>query len=528
MTDPRIAQARLAIERIPLSPLVPAKPTGKQLAFLANMGPEALYGGTTRSMKSWAALMAALQYACVPGYAAIIFRKERASLKLPGGLIPISQSWLANKAHWSGEDFQWTFPSGATLNFGYLLNPDDLIKYQSSSYAFILFEEIAEWPTDTEWRFMGSRLTPVKDPDGTLPKCKCHGWSIADVPMRKRATANPGGPGQAWVRQHFIIPHRAGVKGIFHPASYRDNPFLDQEEYERTTSSMKAIDKARALGGDWDITAPGDRFSRDWFRAHGGESRLIDPDDKSGQWKAILPTLSLTRRWDLATTKPNVQNKDPDWTVGFLVGHRRHNGEDEWYLIDCVRFRATAGERNLMMRKQSERDDKRYKRKVPIRVEREPGALARTAIKMMKAAFFSGMNFRGVPSKIKKEDRIDQLAAAAEDGEVWTVIGPWNEAFWDEGDAYGHPGVHDDQLDAAAGGMHDLGRRGTVKSSGRQQRDMDDNAPSDGENQSGYPTEAELRASMRAEHQVGGFEDESEWSMADIFSSFDASSSPFG
>lgn len=489
-------------------------------AFVAGEG----WVVTGNSMKSWAALMAALQFVCVPGYSAIIYRRERASLKLPGGLIPISQSWLANKAKWSGDDFQWTFPSGATLNFGYISNPDDLIKYQSTAYQFILFEEVAEFPTDTEWRFMFSRCTPHLDPNGVLPKCKCHGWSLADVPLRMRATANPGGPGQAWVRQNFIIPHRNGVQGIFHPASYKDNPFIDQSEYEQMVSKMKAIDRARALGGDWDITAPGERFSRDWFMNHGGETRVIDPNAKGGHWREIAPTLSLVRRWDLATTKPNVNNRDPDWTVGALVGHRKWNGEDQWYIIDIARFRATSGERNAKMRKIAERDSKRYKRQVPIRVEREPGALARTALKMMKSLYFSGLNFRGVPSKVRKEDRIDQLAAAAEDGEVWIVMGEWVEPFLDEADAFGHPGVHDDQLDAVAGGMSDLGRGGSAKSSGRQQREIDDNAePSEGEQSMAYPSNDEI--STRVKSSVGGFAEfgNDEASMSDIYASFDGS-----
>lgn len=522
MQEDQLTAAREALSRVPISPLVPARPTGKQMAFLANMGREALYGGTARSMKSWAALMAALQFACVPGYSAIIFRRERASLKLPGGLIPISQGWLANKAKWSGEDFQWTFPSGATLNFGYIQNPDDLIKYHSSSYHFILFEEVAEFPTDTEFRYMFSRLTPSLDVAGDLPRCKCHGWSVADIPLRMRATANPGGPGQAWVRQNFIIPHRSGVQGIFHPASYKDNPYLNQEEYAETVGRLKSIDRMRLLGGDWDITAPGERFARQWFQEHGGETRVIDPNAKGDHWKEISSTLSMVRRWDLATTKPNVGNRDPDWTAGALVGHRKWNGEDQWYIIDMQRFRVTSGERNMKMRKAAERDSKRYKRKIPVRVEREPGALARTALKMMKAMYFSGLNFRGVPSKVRKEDRIDQLAAAAEDGEVFIVLGDWVEAFLDEADAYGHPGVHDDQLDAVAGAMTDLGRGGSAKSSGRQQRDIDDNAAeiTDDEGMA-YPSTSDMSES-RVKSSVGGFmEFDEETSMADIYASFD-------
>lgn len=524
--DPRIQAAIEAMAKVPLSPLVPVPPTGKQRAFLANMGKEAFYGGTARSMKSWAALMAALQFECVPGYAAMIFRKERTSLVLPDGLIPISQQWLGDQARWNGENHQWIFPSGATLNFGYLQNTDDLLKYHSSSYSFILFEELPEWPTDAEYLYMFSRLTSKVDADGRMPRCKCHGWSVADIPVRMRGTGNPGGPGMAWVKQRFIAPWRAGEKpGIFHPASYKDNPYINHAEYEDTVSRMRKIDQMRLIGSDWDVASVGDRFMRSWFTEHRGETRLIDPNDKNGHWQEILPTLSIVRRWDLATTRPNKQNKDPDWTAGALVGHRKIGGEDEWYLIHVARFRATAAERNDLMRKQAARDDKWCKRRVKIRVEREPGAQARGGLKLMKAAHFSGLDFRGVPSRIRKEDRIDALAAACEDGEVWTVLGDWNGHLFDEAEMYGHAGVHDDQLDAIAGAMHDLGRGGTGKSSGRVQREIDANAELiDGGSSMAYPSTADLVRSVRAEHQVGGFE--SEMDMAAIMASFDRQ--PFG
>src|SRR5262249_51961755 len=49
----------------------------------------------------------------------------------------------------------------------------------------------------------------------------------------------------------------------------------------------------------------------------------------------------------------------------------------------------------------------------------------------------------------------------------------WVEAFLDEADAFGNPGVHDDQLDAVAGAMYDIDRGGG-KTTTRAVSDYDD------------------------------------------------------
>ena len=65
--------------------------------------------------------MAALMYVDVPGYSAIILRKDTQRLRLSGGLIPRSQQWLAGKgATWSESDRRWTFPTGGAGGTAFL------------------------------------------------------------------------------------------------------------------------------------------------------------------------------------------------------------------------------------------------------------------------------------------------------------------------------------------------------------------------------------------------------------------------
>src|SRR5947209_9360444 len=128
----------------------PLEPAPRQEAFLRLRALEALFGGAAGGGKSIALLMAALQYADVPGYHALLLRPSLTEFELPGGLIELAHEWLANtKAEWSGETRSWRFPGpgrsgagGATLRFGYLEGQKDVARYQGASFSFLGFDEL--------------------------------------------------------------------------------------------------------------------------------------------------------------------------------------------------------------------------------------------------------------------------------------------------------------------------------------------------------------------------------------------------
>jgi hypothetical protein len=76
------------------NPLVPHEPTPRQAAFLMLECLEAFYGGAGGGGKSDALLMAALYYADIPGYNALIIRRNLADLAMPGALMERAHEWL--------------------------------------------------------------------------------------------------------------------------------------------------------------------------------------------------------------------------------------------------------------------------------------------------------------------------------------------------------------------------------------------------------------------------------------------------
>src|SRR5262249_13851241 len=110
------------------------RPTVRQAELLLHAeAPEALYGGAAGGGKSDALLMAALQFVDVPSYRALLFRRTYGDLALPGALMCRAFEWLGGTpARWSDTTKTWTFPSGATLTFGYLDTANDRFRYQSS------------------------------------------------------------------------------------------------------------------------------------------------------------------------------------------------------------------------------------------------------------------------------------------------------------------------------------------------------------------------------------------------------------
>lgn len=408
-----------------LTKYIPYDPTPKQRAFLLmNDSKEILYGGAAGGGKSVAQLMAALQYVDVPGYSAILFRKTYADLSLPGALIDMSKQWLmpfveSKEVKWSEKDKQYVFPSGATLNFGYLESGNDCYRYQGAEFQYIGMDEVTHIDP-ANYRYLFSRLRKPK----TLA-----------VPLRFRATANPGGAfGEYYYQRFFVEGPDAGR--IFIGAGIDDNPYLDAEAYKESLAELDPVERERLLNGNWEIKANGDMLNRHWFQ-------VVPAAD-------VPLNAQHVRYWDMASTDPKKRKgknkREPDWTVGFKLAMY----QGMYWIEDIVRVQKTPHDVEILV-KQTARDDGFG---CAIRMEQEPGSSGAITTDHYARNVLQGYNFLGVASSGSKVERARTASAAAEGGKIFVVHTCRNLLpFLDEADLFPY-GMHDDTIDGLSGAFN--------------------------------------------------------------------------
>ncbi len=390
----------------------------KQAEFLMCPIKEVLFGGSAGPGKTWAMLMAALMYVEIPGYSAIILRKSYNDLSQPNCPIPLSQEWLAGSgARYSATKFMWTFPSGATLSFGYLQNEMDKHRYQGAAFQFIGFDELTQH-SETSYRYLFSRLRKSKE---------------LDVPLRMRSTSNPGGVGHEWVKQRFLV--ESAPDRVFIPAGLKDNTKLDVDSYLQSLSNLDPVTKRQLLDGDWTARESGGKFKREWFEI-----------------KDVLPAgCRAVRFWDLAGTKPT-KGRDPDYTAGVLMAER----DGVYYIVDVQRMRGTPQEVEQLVKTTAEVDIQAFPA-LETCMEREPGSSGVNVADRYARDVLKGFTFYAIKSTGDKELRANPLSSACEAGNVKLMRARWLLPFLDELEAFPN-GSHDDQVDAASGAFTRLSK----------------------------------------------------------------------
>lgn len=178
-------------------------------------------------------------------------------------------------AEWKEGKGCWVWPNGAKLSFAFLDRDQDAENYQGHQYPWIGWEELGNFPSSDPYKKL----------------LACNRWAECDIPTKRiRATGNPGGPGQGWIREYFIDHAPLGFvprfdpdtqhSVMFIPAKVSDNKILMERDpgYIRTLkgSGSPALVKAW-LDGDWNSIVGG-------YFPEFGPRHIIEPFEIPEHW----------------------------------------------------------------------------------------------------------------------------------------------------------------------------------------------------------------------------------------------------
>lgn len=430
----------MMIRRILLNPWIPkipnpekpdeSGPTEKQGEFLLRDNLEILYGGAAGGGKSWALLAGAVMYVDVPSFSAIIYRKTLTDLELSEGLIEKSRNWgwKEQGASWNGSTYTWAFPSGATISFGYMGSVDAHLRYKSSEYQYIGFDQVEDIP-EYQYTYMFSRLRRLKG---------------VDIPLRMRSTANPGG--EPWVYDRFVRKETRNPRTLFIPATVDDNPYIDLESYERSFDKLDPITYEQLRHGVWGLSKLGSMFVNRF--------RLVQqlPHDTP---------LRGVRYWDLAATE-EAEGGNPAYTCGVLI---LTADDGLYYIRDVKRARLRPLDVESLVQQTAILDQRPVEqgliRYVDTWMEQEPGGSGKANIDHYARNVLQGYAFRGDKVTGSKPDRARPFAAAVAAGNVHLVLGEeegegqWIQPFINECLAFPEA-KYKDMVDAASGAFNKL------------------------------------------------------------------------
>ncbi|HXJ39626.1 MAG TPA: phage terminase large subunit [Bryobacteraceae bacterium] len=142
----------------------------------------------------------------------------------------------------------WRLPGGGYFELGQLEGIGDYPKYQGRSFTLLMVDEAGQYATPN-----------------LIDKLRSNMRGPAGMPIRQIIAANPGDVGHAWLAGRYVFKSRprmpfdepmTGSQFVYAPSTYRDNPFIDAENYRKSLEASCPTDPEllRAwLEGDWAI-----------------------------------------------------------------------------------------------------------------------------------------------------------------------------------------------------------------------------------------------------------------------------------
>lgn len=248
--------------------------TEKQKEFMSSEAFETLFGGAAGGGKSYAQILEALIFALkYPNSKQIIFRRtfpdlERSIIRTSLELYP------RELARYNSSKHVWTFMNGSIVEFGYIDNDNDVMRYQGAEFDVIRFDELTHF-TEYMYVYLISR---------------CRGTN--GYPKYIRSSTNPGGIGHNWVKERFIdigpsnkiheiqLTKRRKITRMFIPSFVTDNKYLMESdpEYLDRLEALPEKERRALLEGDWDI------FDGQYFNEFNRKIHVVEPFEIPEDW----------------------------------------------------------------------------------------------------------------------------------------------------------------------------------------------------------------------------------------------------
>lgn len=400
----------------PYSRWWPQVPFERQMASLmvARYKREQLYGGAAGPGKSSTVLLHASEYADNPDSHSLLIRKTYADLSRENALMDRAKQWWLGLqgVKWEEQKKRFTFPSGATISFGYMGDKNAHLQYQGAEFTMIGIDEAVQIP-EYQLRYLHSRL---RAPVG------------CQTPLRYILASNPGGVSHEFLKERYLLAPVDSDR-IFLVARLDDNPYLDTDEYDQQLRQLDPVTYQQLRHGDWDATEGGGMFERSDFR-------LVDVAPPGCFW---------VRSWDLAATL-----NAGDYTAGALVGYT----EGRYHLADMKAVRLNPSGVERLIADTAEQDG----RNVTILVEQEPGSAGKIVMQHLATTVLPGYAFYPILPTGKKVDRARVVASAVANGLFSVGQGNWRTGVLDQFHTFPQDGMHDDMVDAVSQAVGFLSR----------------------------------------------------------------------
>ncbi len=423
-------------------------------------------GGAKGGGKSWVLRFAPLRWVHLPGFNAVIFRREVEQVKNPGGQWDKSfevYPHLGGKANKSY--LHWDFPSGARIKFSGLKDKNDGRNWFGTEVAFYGFDQLEEFEQQQFFDVLSCKRTTSGAPTQVMitanPDYSSWVRQLVDPWIANDGYVNLDMDGRVryftiqedmitWVDADWRDPNdQPPISMVYFSADVWDNQVLleSDPQYLSALMAQSAVERERYLGikgrgGNWNIVpTAGKCFKSEWFRFI-DERPKREKDDR------------FVRFWDLAATEKKVAGDDPDYTAGVLVQFRPDkDGNEHGWVLDVKRSQAgadrvddfilsvaTTDPPNTIQVWEEERSGSAPKRDSHYRRE------------MLKKA-----GIRGEPRPVygDKVMRANLPSAAIEHGRLVLVRGDRNNDFIAECAQF-PDGDHDDQVDALSGAWFEV------------------------------------------------------------------------